>query len=52
MMMIKNLPADYKDYKFIIARMFDGQYWYYTATNDETEANEIAKEVGGRKFAN
>lgn len=50
--MIKNLPADINNYKFIVARMFDGLYWYYTATNDEKEASEIAKEVNGRKFVN
>jgi len=52
MMTIKNLPADANEYKYIIARLFDDEYWYYSATNDELLADAIAHDCYGRVFHN
>lgn len=52
MTMIKNLPADANEYKYIIARLFDDEYWYYSATNNEELAETIAHDCYGRIFYN
>ena len=52
MTMIKNFPADANEYKYIIARLFDDEYWYYSATNDEELAKTIAHDCYGRIFYN
>ena len=47
MTMINNLP-DYADnYKFIVARICDGEFWVWGAWNDWDKADKAAKEING-----
>ena len=46
-MTIRNLPTTADNYKYIIVREVEGEYWYFGADNDENRANEVALEVGG-----
>ena len=45
--MIRNLPANYADYDFLIVRAVDGEFWYYGADHDFARASKVADEVGG-----
>ena len=46
-MKINNMPATADNYKYIIVREVDGEFWYYGADNDRDRANEVALAVGG-----
>lgn len=43
--MIKNIPDYAKDYKYIVARRVDGEFWFYDAWNDSYKANTVAREL-------
>lgn len=40
---IKNLP-DYKLKKYIVARLVDGELWFYGTWEDKEEADRVARE--------
>lgn len=44
---INNLPANYTNYRFLIIRMVEGEFWYYGADNDFERATRVADEVRG-----
>ena len=45
MCVINNVPDYAKDYKWIVARFEDGEYWFWGAWNDESKALEIASNI-------
>ena len=47
---INNLPAYAQDYKYIVARLIDGGWWFYGAYNDGSKAERAAVECGGEIF--
>ena len=44
---INNKPAYAHQYEYIVARLVDGELWFYGAWNDKAEADEVAHEVDG-----
>lgn len=50
--MIKNMPSYADDYEFIVARLVDGEYWFYGAYANGWEADKIAFGIGGTVFHN
>lgn len=42
---VKNMPLDVHDY--IVARVFEGELWYWGSWDDHDEATKAAREVGG-----
>ena len=49
-MKINNLPNNYKNYAFVVARWVDGEYWFWGCWNDRNAANEAALEEDGTTF--
>ena len=47
---INNLPTYAKNYKYIVARLIDGGWWFYGAYNDGTKAERAAIECDGEIF--
>lgn len=43
---VNNLPASLKDYRYILLMPVNGEVWYYGADYDEVRAKEIAKNIG------
>lgn len=50
--MINNLPAYANEYKYIVVRRVDGEFWFWGAWNDCNRANEVAIEIGGEVVTN
>lgn len=48
--MINNMPTYAKDYKYIVARYVDGEYWFYGAYNEKDRAMRVALQVCGTWF--
>ena len=46
-MKINNLPEYARDYNWIVARIVDGEAWFYGAYNDEGKAFAVGTEVNG-----
>jgi len=44
---INNMNANYQNYKFIVARFVDDEFWFYGCFNDENKADEVAAMVHG-----
>lgn len=42
---INNIPTYAKEYKWIVARLEDSEYWFWGAWNDEKKALEIADKL-------
>lgn len=51
-MTINNLPAYADDYKYIVVRYVDNEYWFWGAWNDSDLANEAALAIGGEVVTN
>ena len=49
---INNLPIYAKNYKYIVARLIDGGWWFYGAYNDGFKAEHAAIECNGEIFRN
>lgn len=49
---INNMSADAEKYEFIVARMYDGEFWYWGAYKDGFRAAEAAQEINGVVFHN
>ena len=52
MVKINNMTEFAKSQAYIVARYWDGGYWYYGAYNDAVKAYAVADEVGGVVFEN
>ena len=50
-MKINNLPNNYKDYTYVVARRVDGDLWFWGCFNDYNRAIDVALEVGGETWA-
>lgn len=46
-MMIMGMPAYAVEYRYIVARMCEGQAWFWGAYSDWARASQAAKEVDG-----
>jgi hypothetical protein len=44
-MKINNVPDYAYDYKYIVARWVEEEWWFYEAYNDEEKADEVADEL-------
>lgn len=42
---VKNVPAIVRN--FVIAKLSDGELWYWGSWNNEEIATQVAKEIGG-----
>jgi hypothetical protein len=51
-MMINNLPAYAKEYKYIVVRKIDKELWFWGAWNNMDEASEAAIEINGMVVTN
>ena len=49
---INNEPTYAKDYEFVVARLVDGEYWFWGAYADGFKAEQAATEIGGVIFHN
>lgn len=49
-MKINNLPDNYKNYAYVVARKVDGDLWFWGCYNDRNRANETALEEGGETW--
>lgn len=49
---IKNLSENALDYPYIVARLVEGDYWFYGAYNDKMRAHMVAAEIAGVVFYN
>ena len=47
---INNLPKNVTDYKYIVAREVNGEWWFYGAYNEGSKAEQAAVECGGEIF--
>lgn len=50
-MKINNLPDNYKNYAYVVARKVDGDLWFWGCYNDRNRANETALEMDGETWA-
>ena len=50
MMRIKNLPDYANDYKYVVAREVDGDWWFWGAYNVFEKARSDAWRLGGEVF--
>lgn len=49
-MKINNLPDNYKNYAYVVARKVDGDLWFWGCYNDRNRANEAALEMDGETW--
>ena len=49
---INNLPDYAKEYKYIVTRECENEFWFYGAFNESDRANRAAEEVNGVVFTN
>ena len=49
-MKINNLPDNYKDYAYVVARKVDSDLWFWGCYNDRNRANEAALEMDGETW--
>ena len=49
---IRNMSENAHKYEFIVARLCEGEFWFYGAYRDANRANACAKEVDGVVFHN
>ena len=47
---INNLPKYAADYKYIVAREINGEWWFYGAYNEGAKAEQAAVECDGEIF--
>ena len=47
-MKINNLPSKLK--KYVVARGYKGEYWFWGTWDDEWEAYNVAEDVNGQVF--
>lgn len=43
---VKNLPAQLEFEKYVVARAFETELWYYGTYPDEQKAKAVAEEIG------
>ena len=43
---INNLPAYALNYEYTVARVVNGELWFWGAWDDESRACEVARELG------
>lgn len=51
-MTINNLPTYANNYKYIVVRLVDGEYWFYSAYNNGRLAEKVAFEINGEIIYN
>ncbi|MBR3646214.1 MAG: hypothetical protein IKN54_07320 [Lachnospiraceae bacterium] len=44
---VNNVPDDYTDYKYMVARLCEGELWYYGVFNDLDKAIRARDEIDG-----
>lgn len=44
---INNLPTYATDYRFVVAREVDGDFWFWGAYSTRQKAEQVAEEIGG-----
>ena len=49
-MRINNLPDYYTGYPYTVARLCEGEYWFYGSYRTAERAYEVAEAVGGQVF--
>ena len=49
---VNNRPAYADEYEFIVARVVDGEFWFYGAWDEEDEAYRVAREIEGAVLRN
>lgn len=49
---IQNEPAYAKDYEFVVARKYDGEYWFWGAYENGFIADKVAHNINGVIFHN
>lgn len=42
---VNNIPEDAE--RYIVARVFEGELWYWGSWDDKNKAHEVAEEIGG-----
>ena len=47
---INNLPTYANEYKYIVVREIDGEWWFYGAYNEGSKAEHAAVECNGEIF--
>lgn len=47
-MKINNLPTNLK--KYVVARGYDGEYWFWGTWDREIDAYNVSQEVSGQVF--
>ena len=50
MIKIQNEPEYAKDYEFVVARKYDGEYWFWGAYENGFIADKVAHEINGVIF--
>lgn len=48
---INNLPAYAYNYRYVVAMLIDGEYWFWGAYNEGSRAEEVAMEEDGEIFS-
>lgn len=46
-MKVNNVPGYAYDHKYVVARLCDGEYWFWGAWDDLKEAQRVAQEMDG-----
>lgn len=49
-MRINNLPDYYTGYPYTVARLYEGEYWFYGSYRTAERAYEVAEAEGGQVF--
>jgi hypothetical protein len=49
-MKINNLPDNYQNFPYIVARRVDGVLWHYGCYRNRDRANEVALDEGGETW--
>ena len=49
---INNVPAYAAEYRYIVARLVEGEYWFYGAYEEGFKAERAALECNGEIFRN
>jgi hypothetical protein len=44
---VHNVPYDHKEYKYMVAKLYDGELWFYGEFNDYIRATRACTEIKG-----